>query len=297
MQKSTSLKISLLTSSIILISAGQAFASEAYQAESIALDSMTRSQILSTDGDEGSFSESGIAKQAKKSIGFESITSDNVDIYAIPLSYGLPISLLGGEEYLNLSADLPYVSIEAAPKDESGLGDIRIGAEYFIEKNNIIFKGAVDLKLPTGDEDVGLGTGSTDLGISITGRKREGDIGFNATAGYILRGDAKPNGTDVDYGNVINLVGGGEYQVKPALWVGANIAFVRTGTSEFNNGFEGDGLQTIDLNPNAAYRLSSDMTVTFDIIYPLTESVVEGDLPGPDPDREMSFSFGFNSEF
>jgi len=295
MQKIISINIGLLTSSILLISAGQAFASEAYQAESVALDSMTRSQVLSTDGDEGSFSEKGIAKQPKKSIGFESITSDNVDIYAIPLAYGLPISFMGGEEYLNLSADLPYVNIETA--DESGLGDIRIGAEYFIEKNNIIFKGAVDLKFPTGDEDVGLGTGSTDLGLSVTGRKRDGDVGFNATAGYILRGDAKPNGTDVDYGNVINLVGGGEYQVKPALWLGANVVFVRTGTSEFNNGFEGDGLQTIELNPNAAYRLSSDMTVTFDIIYPLTETVVEGDFPGPDPDREISFSFGFNSEF
>jgi hypothetical protein len=297
MKQSTSYKISLLTASILLVSTGKGFASEAYQAESIALDPMTRSQILSTDSDEGEFSETGISKQAKKTVGFESVTSDNVDIYILPLGYGLPISLLGGEEYLNLSTDLPYVSIEAPAGDETGLGDVRVGAEYFIEKNKIIFKGAVDLKFPTGDEDAGLGTGSTDLGLSLTGRMRKGDVGFNATAGYIFRGEADPNGIDVDYGNVLNLVGGGEFQVKPALWVGANLAYVRAGTSEFNNGIEGDGLQTVDLIPNASYRLGDDMTVTFDIIYPLTESVIEGDFPGSDPDREMSFSFGFNSEF
>lgn len=296
MQK-PSFKLSVLTSSILISFSSSLMASEAYQAESVALDSMTRSQVLTTDGDEGEFSEKGIAKEAKKTIGFESITSDNVDIYTIPLGYGVPFSLLGGEEYINLSADLPYVNIESPAGDESGIGDVRIGAEYFIEKNTIIFKGAVDLKLPTGEEDDGLGTGSTDLGLSLTGRKREGDIGFNATAGYIIRGDASPNGIDVDYGNVLTLVGGGEYQAKPALWLGANIAFVRAGTSEFNGGFEGDGLQTIDLIPNAAYRLGTDMTVTLDIIYPLTESVVDGDFPGPDPDRELSFSFGFNSEF
>jgi hypothetical protein len=161
----------------------------------------------------------------------------------------------------------------------------------------MIFKGALDIKLPTGSEDDGLGTGSSDLGFAVTGRKRDGDIGFNATAGYIIRGDASPNNVDVDYGNVINLVGGGEYRVKPALWFGANVAYVRSGTSEFNGDFEGDGLQTVDLIPNASYRINTDMTVTLDIIYPLSESVVEGDTPGSDPDREVSMSFGFSSEF
>jgi hypothetical protein len=46
----------------------------------------------------------------------------------------MPISLLGGEEYINFSGDLPYVSIEAPAGDESGVGDTRVGAEYFLEK-------------------------------------------------------------------------------------------------------------------------------------------------------------------
>jgi hypothetical protein len=209
----------------------------------------------------------------------------------------MPIGLLGGEEYINFSADLAYVNIEGPAGDESGIGDTRIGAEYFMEKKGIIFKGAFDLKFPTGDEDLGLDLGSTDLGFAVSGRKRDGDIGFNATAGYIIRGDAKPNGFDIDYGNVINLVGGAEYRVKPAFWAGANVAFVRSGTSEFTRGGKGDGLQTIDLIPNASYRLNTDMTVTFDVIIPVYESVVKGDFPASDPDREMSISFGLSSEF
>jgi len=283
--------VGILTSSILLASISQtATASESGQGESIALDSIVRSYV--TTGDDPS-----IPKEASRTVGFDAVTSDNADVYVIPLSYGMPIGLLGGEEFINFSADLAYVNLEGPAGDESGIGDTRIGAEYFIEKEGIIFKGAFDLKLPTGDEDVGLGLGSTDLGFAVSGRKRDGDIGFNATVGYILRGDAKPNGVDVDYGNVLNLVGGGEYRVKPALWVGTNLAFVHSGTSEFNGGAEGDGLQTIDLIPNASYRLNTDMTVTLDVIIPVHESVVEGDFPASDPDREMSISFGFSSEF
>jgi len=290
--------VGILTSSILLASISQTTsASESGQSESVALDSIVRSQVLTNDGQEGAFSEQGISTEASRSVGFDAVTSDTVDVYVIPLSYGMPIGLLGGEEFINFSADLAYVSLEGATGDESGIGDTRVGAEYFMEKKGIIFKGVFDVKLPTGDEDVGLGSGSTDFGFAVSGRKRDGDVGFNATAGYIIRGDAKPNGFDVDYGNVINLVGGAEYRVKPALWAGANVAFVRTGTSEFNGGFEGDGLQTVDIIPNASYRLNTDMTVTLNVIIPLTESVVDGDAPGSEPDREMSFSFGLSSEF
>ncbi len=290
-------KLGILTSSILLASVGQTVsASESGQGESFAIDTITRNYVLTNDGYDGEFSEEGISSDVRKSVGFDAITSDNVDVYTVPLSYGMEIGLLGGDEYINFSADLPYVSIESPAGDESGIGDVRVGAEYFVEKEDIIFKGAFDLKLPMGDEDVGLGTGSTDYGFAVSGRKRDGDIGVNATAAYIIRGEGSPNGFDIDYGNVISLVGGGEYQIKPSLWLGANLAYVRSGTSE-SGGFESDGLQTIDLIPNAAYRLNTDMTVTVNIILPLSESIVDGDAPGSEPDRELSMSFGFNSEF
>lgn len=292
-------KVRLLTSSIFIVSMSQAgFASYegGSQSESVVLDPMTRNYILSNDGHEAEFSEKGISKESSQTVGFDAVTSENADVYAIPLSYGMPIGLLGGEEFINFSADLPYVNLEGPLGNENGLGDIRVGSEYFVEKEGIIFKGSFDVKLPTGDEEVGLGSGSTDLGFAVSGRQRIDNIGFNATAGYIIRGEGEVLGADIDYGNVINLVGGGEYQVKPAFWVGANLALVRIGTSD-SSGFETDGLQTIDLIPNASYRINTDMTVMLDIIYPLSESVVDGDAPGDAPDRELSMSFGITSEF
>lgn len=97
--------------------------------------------------------------------------------------------------------------------------------------------------------------------------------------------------------SVITLAGGAEYRLQKDLWLGADLAYVRADTSEFTGGFETDGLQTLDLIPNVSYRINTDMTVTADVIYPIQESVVDGDFPGSAPDRELSFSFGFNSEF
>jgi len=299
MQKSTSLifKSNLLAVAIITLSSGQVLASEAYQGESVALDPITRSYVLSNDGKEADFSEGGISREASKSIGLDMIMSDNVDLYSIPVACGMPMQLFGGEEYLNLSGDIPYFNVEAPTGDENGLGDIGLTAEYFVENNGAILKAELNFKFPTGDEDVGLGTGSTDFGLGFTGRKRMGNLGFNSTLGYIIRGDATVNKVDVDYGNVFSFSGGAEYRVQKAFWLGANLAYVRSGTSDFDGGFEGDGLQTFDIIPNASYRINTNMTLTADLIFPVQESVVDGDFPADDPDRELSFSFGFNSEF
>jgi hypothetical protein len=289
-------KASLLAS-VFVLTLPQVYASDVSQGQSIALDSISRSLILSNDSKDAEFSEKGIAKEAKKSIGIQAVTSDNVDVYAIPLGYGLPISLLGGEEYINFSADIPYVNIEATAGDESGIGDVKLGAEYFIEKNRAIFKAAFDLKLPTGEEDDGLGTGSMDMGFSVSARKRNERIGFTGTAGYTLTGEGEPNSFKRDYGDVITLVGGMEYSLKSAFWAGVNIAFVRTGETEFDVGGNAPGLQTLDLVPNASFRIDSEKTLTAEMIIPVQDSYVGTSTGFPDPDRELSFSFGFTSEF
>jgi hypothetical protein len=294
--KARFLKASLATSSILL-AIPQVYASDVNQGESIALDSISRALILSNDSKDAEFSEKGIAKEAQKTIGIQAVTSDNVDVYTIPLGYGLPISLLGGEEYINFSADIPYINIESTAGDESGMGDIKFGAEYFIEKNRAIFKAAFDLKLPTGEEDDGLGTGSMDMGFSISARKRDGRLGYTGTAGYTLTGEGEPNNFKRDYGDVITLVGGFEYSLKPAFWAGANLAYVRTGETEFDVGGNAPGLQTLDLVPNASFRIDSEKTLTAEMIIPVQDSYVGTSTGLPDPDREMSFSFGFTSEF
>jgi hypothetical protein len=68
MQKSTSLifKSNLLAVAIITLSSGQVLASEAYQSESVALDPITRSYVLSNGGKEADFSEDEISREASK---------------------------------------------------------------------------------------------------------------------------------------------------------------------------------------------------------------------------------------
>lgn len=286
----------LLTLPLLGLSYSHVFAAEEGEVQTSVLDPIARSYILSNNGKEAAFSDGGISKEKSKSVGVDVVSSDSVNLYAIPISYGQPVQLLGGEEFINVSADIPYLNAEAPVGNENGLGDIGLGAEYFIEKDGIILKTELNIKLPTGDEKVGLGSGSTDFGVSFTGRKRVDDLGFNATAGYILRGEATINRTDIDYGNVITLAGGAEYRLQNNLWGGANLAYARTATTD-NGGFEADGLQTLDLIPNISYRINTDMTVTADLILPLQESVVDGDFPSSTPERETTFSLGFNSDF
>lgn len=203
----------------LLFATSSAFSSAAGQAESVALDSLTRSYVLSTDSRDAEFAEQGIAKEESRSVGLDIVSSDNVDLYSVPLSYGIPMSVLGEEEFLNVGADIPYFSAEDPAGGENGLGDISLGAEYFVEQNDMIVKLGVDLKLATGDEEKSLGTDSTDIGVSLTGRKRDGMLGYNATAAYVIRGEGTVFGVKRDYGNMISLSGGGEYKLAYGLWL------------------------------------------------------------------------------
>jgi len=281
---------------VLVSSAALASESGVGQADSVLLDSLTRSYISSTDSLDGDFAEKGISDEKSRSVGLDVVTSENVDVYAVPLSHGMPMSLLGGQEYLNLNADIPYVKVESPAGNESGLGDIKLGAEYFVKQQGAIVKAAVDLKLPTGDVDKFLGTDSTDIGLSLTGRKREALLGYNATAAYVIRGEGDVAGGTLDYGNTLSLSGGAEYKLGDALWGGVNGAYVRTGTSEINN-FETDGLQTFDIIPNVSYDLNVGMSVVASLVIPVYEGVVDGDAPGDEPDREVSMSLSFSSDF
>lgn len=265
-------------------------------ANSIAVESITRSYVQSNRGQEAAFSEFGIAKSESKSVGLELVVAEDTEIYSVPLSYGVPMGLLGGEEFLNISMDLPYISTETSVGDESGIGDIAVAAEYYIERESTILKAQINYKMPTGDEEKGLGSGSNDVGFGVTGRKRVGQFGFNSTVGYIIRGEAEINNIDIEYGNIVSLLAGTEYRLQPTIWLGVNLAYVREGTSD-HSGFEENGLQTLDVIPNVTYQFNEKINVTADLIYPLQESEVKGDFSMPEPDREISISVGFNSEF
>ena len=68
------------------------------------------------------------------------------------------------------------------------------------------------LKLATGDENKGLGTGGTDVGVSLSGTRKVGAYALTALAGYTQVGEP----TGVSYDNVVSY------------GIGANRSFART---------------------------------------------------------------------
>jgi len=99
---------------------------------------------------------------------------------------------------------------------ESGLGDIVASLSYTFlperpEVPLIELTGRV--KLPTADEDDGLGTGKTDFGLQVDLAKRFGKLSTFATLGYRFLGD--PSGVDLDDGFLGSL--GFSYRFGPKL--------------------------------------------------------------------------------
>jgi hypothetical protein len=255
---------------------------------------MNRAVLTNTSGTSAKFADKGISHEEQKSIGIDLIVADQRKDLAVPLSYGLPMQLMGGDEFLNLSADIPFSMVDTGTgSDETGLGDAVLGAEYYFERKSIILKTAINWKLPTGDQETGLGSGSNDIAFSFSGRKRQDQIGYNALIAYSLNGEGEAFGFTIDYGNTLTLSAGGEYKIKPDLWLAADLAYINQDSS--SGGIS--GLSTIDLIPSASYRFMEDKDVIFRLMIPVSESLVDG-LPGqPKPDRDIAFSIGLSSEF
>lgn len=87
--------------------------------------------------------------------------------------------------YLRLTTDSPTGS-----GTESGLGDIvtRVGAVLSPNTGAFSFYGALALKVPTADEERGLGTGQTDIGAFLSARRALGRLRLSLQGGYIKTG-------------------------------------------------------------------------------------------------------------
>ncbi|MGD8567180.1 MAG: hypothetical protein PVJ39_03670 [Gammaproteobacteria bacterium] len=105
------------------------------------------------------------------------------------------------------NAAIPYLNVDTDGLDQqSGLGDTVLEAGYIYRGNDNDFKlfPSVSIKLPTANEDDGLGTGESDLGIFLDGQKSCGPIVCTAGVGYIFIGD--PAG--IDFNNILQLNAG-----------------------------------------------------------------------------------------
>ena len=105
----------------------------------------------------------------------------------------------------DVSVTVPYLYLVnktgSATTSESGIGDIILrGGRVLLPEDDegISLDGALAVKLPTADENKGLGTGAADYGAFAGLHKRIESVKFSLTGGYIIIGDHPP----VTYNNI-----------------------------------------------------------------------------------------------
>ena len=140
-------------------------------------------------------------------------TSVNNELYSLTPEFGY----VSGSYDLSVSIPFRHLSVSdgGLSSSESGLGDavLRGGKRLWRDKKaESSLNGALTIKLATGDENKGLGTGGTDIGVSVSTTRKHGAYAFTALAGYTEVG--APSG--VSYDNVISY------------GLGVNRSFART---------------------------------------------------------------------
>ncbi len=113
-----------------------------------------------------------------------------------------------------LSISVPYLSIDGAAnvqwidgqpvatgadqssgdgRKESGLGDVVVRGEYYLLTGSSTTPwiiGMLRVKLPTGSESKGLGSGATDIEPGLSFIQRYGSINWMADVGYVFVGES-----------------------------------------------------------------------------------------------------------
>lgn len=98
----------------------------------------------------------------------------------------------GLADTLDLALQLPFLFLEPAEEGhQAGIGDIEVHGKY-----RIVNEGAVSpafavtgaLKFPTGSERRGLGSGATDVGITLVATKGFGPVTAHLNLGYTVIG-------------------------------------------------------------------------------------------------------------
>jgi hypothetical protein len=105
----------------------------------------------------------------------------------------------------DVSVTVPYLYLTnktgGASTSESGIGDIILrGGRVLLPEDDegLSLDGSLAIKLPTADENKGLGTGAADYGAFAGLHKRIESVKFSLTGGYIIIGDKPP----ITYNNI-----------------------------------------------------------------------------------------------
>jgi len=244
--------------------------------------------------------------------GMQMVIADKTKVVIIPLSYILPINVIGGK--LSLGVGIPWVSKTVAnlsnvEETKSGLGDISLKATHDYG-DEVYFRRIFSLivKLPTGDEQAKLsdgssaplGKGSLDYAFAFSGIRRIGSFRLIGNVGYRLNGDFKDTVNDqtTSYGNVINLLAGTEYKLNSQLFPFVYMRMIEIGESETVwSGVPSknqDDMTAIDLITGARYKVLGSVSLSGALEFPVSRKYHTGVV---EPPNKVTLTLKANYKF
>ena len=112
------------------------------------------------------------------------------------------------------------------PSDEFVLGDASLSWKGILakgKKKNRYLSYRVAVKVPTGDEHNGTGSGGTDLGVGLLWQNTHGHLTYYANANYVWIGEGHLSGLAKD--NFFSWMLAAEYSLRPSVTLSCQVNF------------------------------------------------------------------------
>jgi hypothetical protein len=232
----------------------------------------------------------------KVGIGVDTLWSDDLKIYTVPLSYTI-------NRNFSVQINLPVVTAkfddgQGGSGTNTGIGDVALTLKHRIGSENGIgaLFSLVTAKFASGDENKGLGTGSYDIALTEKFIKRFGGFRGTLMAGFTQAlNDPTILGSKVEYGTTVAYMAALEHTlVLPDLWFGVR--------AEGQHGFEnkidgialGDAHTTLDVAPELRFYYKRYTSINLGVNVPV---YTEYARQGGSNTREVSASFGVSTMF
>ena len=201
---------------------------------------------------------------------------------------GEPARLLPFTELVYGVSDRQELTFEIAglSKGHYGINDAVVGTKYVFLKESVQrpgIAGSFELKLPTGDESRGLGSGEFDYDLRLRAQKTWSWFTGIGNVGYTFVTDPEFGGVTTSTENVWLLTFGQEYQVGRQTKLLSELYFVSREEPSGHNRFAA--------NVGFKHKLRNNLTVHAAI----GKSVRESNRGGPDLRVYVGFKYEFSA--
>lgn len=266
------------------------------KADTIASPLTFRTIQTNTEADDsGMFVNSNTSPYTAR-VGVDTYISSRNKLYDSSISYAF-------RSDLQLQLNVPVVSavtdsFSGDSKSETGLGDVRLGIKFKADfDENLESYFILTAKLATGDEEVGLGTGSYDFSFTHKSIVMIGNYRTTFMAGLTLPPpfDFNVLGSSVVYAPTISYMVATERGLSSTGFrFGIKAAGLHAFSSRINSVLQKNALTSLDIIPEVTSRLSDTWSIKGGIIVPV---LTVYDLPGAANRRDPVFNLCVNASF